>query len=435
MRKAAAGTLLLLMASLCAYTQIPFAQSLFNQIRQKVTSDINRAPRYTCVQTITRVQYRLRYPGGKPSSCAALIAARKAITSPGQPIWRDKLRFDVAISNKGEMFSWAGATEFESGDMADLALSGSTGSGDFATFLAAVFGADAEQFHYLGPQDTPFGLLSTFDFKVPVHKSHYTYKSEGRPSRIIGYGGTFYAEPDSADLKRLVIDTEQFPQGDPFCHVTDTMDYGRLKVGSGDFLLPNVARMDILYANGEESQNEKKYSNCREFTGTSTLRFDEGDEVQSASEKTKADLKALPPKTHVRVHIDPPIDSALAAAGDPIIGVVDKEVRSKGQVLVRATDRLHGRILRFEQFLGVTEPRWVVAIRWDTIERDGVEQPMEFAPMDDGERALLPARRTNRGQQLAIAALERPKKAGLFLFTNVSKVALDKSFHSEWETR
>ena len=435
MRKAAAGTTILLAASVCAYTQAPFAQTLFNQIRQKVTSDINRAPRYTCVQTITRQQLRLRYAGGRPVGCANLIEARKNVTSPGEVVWRDKLRFDVAISNKGEMFSWAGATQFESGDLADLALSGSTGSGDFATFLAAVFGPDAEQFHYLGPQETPFGLLSAFDFKVPVHKSHYNYKSEGHPSRIIGYGGSFYASPDTAELKRLVIDTDEFPQGDSFCHVIDTMDYGRLKVGSGDFLLPTVARMDILYANGEESKNEKRYSNCREFTGTSTLRFDEGDEVESAAAQTKADLKALPAKTHIRVHIDPPISSETAAAGDAIIGVLDKEVRSKGQVLVRATDRLHGRILRFEQFLRVAEPRWLVAIRWDTIERDGVEQPLKFAPMDDGERNILPPRRVNRGMQAAVASMERPKDGGLFLFTNVTKITLDKNFHSEWETR
>ncbi len=433
MRKTVAVTFLLLAASVCAFTQIPFAQTLFNQVRQKVLNDVTRAPRYTCVQTITRVQYRPHYPGGRPNACSALIQARKELASPGTIIWRDRLRFDVAISNRGEMFSWAGATEFESGELSDLALSGSTGSGDFASFLSAVFGPDAEQFHYLGPQDTPFGLLSAFDFKVPIHKSHYSYKSEGHPARTIGYGGTFYAQPDSGDLKRLVIDTDQFPQGDSFCHVVDTMDYGHLKVGSGDFLLPTVARMDILYSNGEESQNEKRYSNCREFTGTSTLRFDDNDEVQSSSAQTKQDLQSLPPKTHIKVRIDPPISSVTAAAGDAVIGIVEKEVRNKGQVLVRATDRLHGRILRFEQFQ-LPDPHWLIAIRFDAIERDGVEQRMTFAPVDDGERGLVP-RRGIRPLTPAQIAADRPKGGGVFLFATPARVTLDKNFHTEWETR
>ena len=432
--RSAVGTVLLLSASVCAFTQVPFAQTLFNQIRQKVVNDVSRAPRYTCVQTVTRVQYRFRYPAGRPNKCTDLIQARAGITTPGQVVWRDRLRFDVAISNKGEMFSWAGATEFESGELGDLALSGSTGSGDFATFLTAVFGPDAEQFHYLGPLETPFGLLAAFDFKVPQAKSHYTYKSEGHPSRVIGYGGKFYAVPGTAELKRLVIDTEEFPQGDNFCHVVDTMDYGRLKVGSGDFLLPSVARMDILFSNGEESQNEKRYSNCREFTGTSTLIFDDNDEVQATAEKTKEALKAVPPKTRIRVRIETPISSETAAAGDAIIGVVEKEVRNKGQVVVRTTDRLHGRILRFEQFLQ-PETQWLVVVRFDTIERDGVEQRMTFAPLDDGDRNPPPVRRITRGPSPPPVQLQRPKGAGVFLFSNPSKLVLDKNFHSEWETR
>lgn len=434
MRKAVATLCLLLAAALTGFTQDSPVQRFFNTVRQKVVTDMKRAPRYTCVQTLTRVQYRPQYPGGRPNSCPALIEARASLKSPGRIIWRDRLRFDVAISDKGEMFSWAGATEFESGDLGDLALSGSTGSGDFAAFLNAVFGQAAEQFHYLGPKDTPLGLLSAFDYKVPQQKSQYNYKSEGRRARIIGYEGTFYATPDTAELKRLVVDTKEFPPGDSFCHVADTMDYERLKVGTGDFLLPSVTNMVILYANGEESQNEKRYSGCREFTGTSTLRFDEGEDEKSPSAATQAALRALPAKTRMRVKIDPPIDSDRAAAGDPIIGVVEKEVRQKGQVLVRTTDRLHGRILRMEQFFQ-PEALWLVAVRFDTIERDGVEQPMVFAPMDDGDRTAAPTRRLSRGPIPPMAMPERPRGGGLFVFPNMGKLILNKNFHSEWETR
>jgi hypothetical protein len=62
-------------------------------------------------------------------------------------------------------------------------------------------------------------------------------------------------------------------------------------------------------------------------------------------------LKSLPAKTRVRVRIDPLISSDTGAAGDEITGLVDRDVKLKGQVVVRAPDKLHGRVLRFEQFL------------------------------------------------------------------------------------
>jgi len=210
------------------------------------------------------------------------------------------------------------------------------------------------------------------------------------------------------------------------------MDYAYLKIGAGDFLLPSRAGMTVLYRNGEESQNEKRYSNCREFTGTSTLIFDDPAETDPRSEQTKTALKALPPKTRVRVRIDPPISTETAAAGDTITGVVERDVHQKGQVLVHTTDKLRGRILRLEQFM-VPEPRWIVAIRFEAIERDGIEQPMIFAPLDDGDRTRLP--RTSRRGQAQPVIPERPRGAGVFVFSDLGRLVLDQKFHSEWETR
>ena len=436
MCKAAVFTFVLVAASFTAFTQSPGGQELFTLIRGKVRSDLQRAPRYTCVQTVTRIQYHPPYTNN-PKGCPAFIAARAALALPGRVVWRDRLRFDVAVGEAGEMFSWAGATEFDSPDLGALALSGSTGSGDFASFLSAVFGPDAEQFRYLGNHDTPLGFLATFSYKVPQLKSHYNYRSEGNPGRIIGYEGSFYADPKTGDLKRLIVETDEFVPGDSFCHVRDTMDYGRVKIGEGEFLLPNTAKMVILFTSGDESYNEKRYSGCKEFTGTSKIRFEDDEESeQSVAAKAKAALKAVPANTHIKVRLDPPIDSEVAAAGDPVIGLVDHEVKQKGQVVIRATDRLHGRILRFEQFFS-PEPHWLVAIRFDTIERDGIELPASFAPLDDGDRrfvARTPGRRLSI-QATVVDMFDRPKGGGVFLFPNSNKLVLGKNFESEWATR
>ncbi|MES1256837.1 MAG: hypothetical protein ABUS51_00345 [Acidobacteriota bacterium] len=434
MRSALAACTMTVLLCASARTADSPAQILFNRLRENVRGDLLRAPRYTCVQTITRTQHRPQY-GGRPAGCPALIAVRAELRSPGLLLWHDRLRLDVAVGEQAEMFSWAGARRFESNSLDDLALSGSTGSGDFSAFLGSVFGTAAEGFRYNGEQETPFGRLAAYSFTVPLAKSHYSYRTNNGVSRIIPYSGTFYAAQANAELKRLVVEATQFPGGE-VCRVVDTMDYNRVKIGSGEFLLPEVSKMVVLYQNGEETQNETRYSGCHEFTGESTIRFDDPEEPNSPANVAKAALRALPPKTHIRVKIDPPVNTETAAAGDPITGVVEREVKEKGQVVVRTTDRLHGRLLRLEQAM-LPEPRWTVAIRFDSIERDGVEQPVALKPVDDGDRSPQPIRMRGRRMQSApvTARPERPAGAGVFLFGEAGRLVLDAKFHSEWETK
>jgi len=78
---------------------------------------------------------------------------------------------------------------------------------------------------------------------------------------------------------------------------------------------------------------------------------------------------------------------------------------------------------RLEQFL--FPPRWVVAIRFDTIEHNGVEKALDLRPMDDG----------NRARRNTILTEKRPPGAGVFIFPQRGNLVLDRKFHSEWETR
>lgn len=414
------------------------AQLLFNRIRDRVVAEVHKAPRYTCVQTVVRHQYRPAL-GGFRSNCQALVAERAHSNSPGVEVWHDRLHLDVAIGENSEIFSWAGAKQFESGDLQTLTLSGATGSGDFGSFLASVFGPDAEGFRYTGEHDTSAGHLAMFEYRVPLAKSHYSFRNNDSENQTVAYEGAFYAVPATAELRRLIVDAHEFPPSSNICRVYDTIDYQRVKIGSGDFLLPEVSRMEVLYSNALETLNETHYSGCHEFKGQSTIRFDVPEEPDAPAAQARAALKSLPPKTRVRVKIDPPIDSDHGAVGDEITGVVDHDVKVKGQTLVRMTDKLHGRILRFEQF-EFPQPRWVVAIRFDSIERDGVEQPVTFVPVDDGVRTALPPQYMGRLARSTPSAIDKedlrhPKDSGLFVFYGAGKLQLDEKFHSEWETK
>jgi hypothetical protein len=73
-------------------------------------------------------------------------------------------------------------------------------------------------------------------------------------------------------------------------------------------------------------------------------------------------------------------------------------------------------------------PVWIIALRFDTIERNGAEQPIALKPLDDGDRS-------NPRIQVARGGMDRPEGAGVFVFAAHGNIVLDQRFRSEWETR
>jgi len=403
MTRALLSCALLLAAATAASTADSEASELFRKVRAKVLEDVSHVPRYTCVQTINRAQYRPQY-GARPANCRDLIAARKQLASLGYLLSRDRVRLDVAIVDGAETFSWAGARRFETSHVDELVTSGTTGSGEFVSFLISIFGPDANAISRLRP--------TLFAYSIPAEKSHYRYRTNG-PERTAAYHGTFVVDPATAELKRLTVETDDFPPEEAACSVEDTMDYHRVKIGNGDFLLPEVAAMNVLYNSGIESVNETRYSECHEYAGESTIRFDDGTatppDAPSVPAKISAPPRPLPSGLHFRIGLTSPIHSETAAAGDAITGVVLRDVKDrKLGVIARKDDVVHGRILQIEQRM-FPLPHWTLAIRFDGLDHGSAEQPLSLE-LRDGSR-------------------------GVFIFEQAGDIVIDQSFHSEWETR
>ena len=339
------------------------AQQLFDRVREKVLENTRRVPRYTCTQTIDRTEYLPRYRA-IPARCEAL---------PGNVSWHDRLRLNVAIIDGKETFAWAGARQFETTDIQQLTSSGSSGSGDFASFLYTVFGMETTRISLTREEKNPADLLALFQFTVPVEQSRYVYRSHGTgPERVVGFHGAFLVDEAPAELKRLTVEADTFPTDEPMCRVEDVMDYHRVKIGDGDFLLPETSKMTVLFKNGKESKNETRYSDCREYGAESSIHFNDDDAAPRAfppAARTAAAPAKLPPNLRLQIGLKSPIRSETAAAGDAITGSVLRDVKG----FATANDVVHGRILRLEQFL-FPAPRWVVALRFDSIEHNGVER-------------------------------------------------------------
>jgi hypothetical protein len=76
-----------------------------------------------------------------------------------------------------------------------------------------------------------------------------------------------------------------------------------------------------------------------------------------------------------------------------------------------------------------------VAIRFDAIERNGIEQSIALRAIDDGDRSARGAQRKALRTKASPEAMVRPERAGLFVFSESGNLVLDRNFHSEWETR
>jgi hypothetical protein len=406
------------------------AQRLFDKINARVAENLARLHRYTCVETVERSVFEPRLVG---SSCANVIAAPGSRTSMRVLRSRDRLRLDVAVGDTGEMVSWAGASRFETRSVVELVDTGAIGSGAFASFLSNIFGSDPEEITYAGLRNTPGGTIALFDFRVPLATSHYYFRSTGNARVATAYRGSFGAEPESGDLRRLDVQTVDLRSGNA-CLVTDAVEFERFQLGQKNLVLPKTSSMDVLYADSSETLNQTTFGPCREFTGESSIHYgDAGDgEAHRALTVAGPGPQPLPAQTRLRIRFYPPVDSATAAAGDRFVGVVMYDVKDKdGTVIVHVGDKLHGRILLFEQELGA-RPGWTVRILPETIERNGIEQSVALRPLDDGLRT---------GPAFAVSptlnnlSSQRPSGGAIFVFDQTGNLVLGPTFMSWWETQ
>jgi hypothetical protein len=406
-------------------------QALFDRARAKVLANLDKTPRYTCVETIQR-EVRRTIRTRERCSRAAITAAS---SDSGLVLWHDRLRLDVAVIDGNETFAWAGARRFETDDVDKLVGGGATGTGDFSGFVASVFGADARHFRYTGEDNTPAGRLARFEYEVPRATSHYRYRTNGT-FKLAPYSGWFLIDPATAALEKLAVIATEFEPEDDVCRVEDSIDYQTTRIGDGEFTLPRLSVMTAVYTRGTEARNETHYSGCHEYTAESTIRFDDDASGAAESARMSVATQALPAGVHVLLALDTPLSGDTSATGDEIVAEALNDSKARGATVIHRGDRFHGRIVRLEQFL-MNQPRWMLGVRFDSVVRDGIETPVTLAPVDDGVRIGPPQlftgrRRFSSANPLAGVSLERPPGGALFVFFESGNLLLNSRFRSSW---
>jgi hypothetical protein len=353
------------------------------RLRERILDEAARIPNYTCVQTIDRKFYGAASPR-PPSSCAALSAERKIAGYRIALYGSDRFRLDVGVGKAREVYSWAGAERFEDRDLNDL-VPGPASTGSFASLLHMMFGGDVAEFLYHGAQTLDRRRLLAYSFRVPASQSNYFLRNARAALKAMAYHGTILVDPETGDLMRLDVQIDDAEPASNLCEFDASLDYARMRIGAGEFLLPKTTRQTFVMPTRWEAESTVAFSACREYRADSIVSYEDSASAQPAGGKDAAAREPLklPPGLRVSVELTAAIDSATAAAGDAYAGRLAEPLldESKNTLAPRGAI-VRGRIMSVQSYRYPSSVQ--IALALESVEIRGAALPFRVAPKKAG---------------------------------------------------
>lgn len=369
---------------------------LLGRIKARISGSLRQLPNYTCVQTIER-------------------SRRLAQSRRFQLV--DTLRLEVALVNGKELFSWPGAGKFEERELSDIVGGGAAiGNGNFALHARNIFMTNAPEFTPMGEHELEGVRTIRFDYRVPMSRSSYRVRS-GDASGIAGYRGSFWVNASTLDLIRLDVHVNEIPSQVPLSRVSDTMEYARVPIGESTFVLPRQSQLHMVDLKGNESLNMTRFSGCRQYTGESTLVFDDPPDLPEDEEETAALPEHIPPRLTVYGRLEVALDTKTVARGDLVTVTIERPVRKDRAVLIPRGAMLRGRVMAVLRIGTSIQSRTGVHIDFYELEVAGQTMPFRARiqaapPHHTAPDGTIYSRSSNfelrPGLRMALLTLETP---------------------------
>ena len=296
-----------------------------------------------------RVREHIRASAAGLGNYSCQESMERSIRGPtGQVQFRERLRLEVLFAETTELFAWPGSSEFTSEPLQTWIGAGAIGNGDLVTEILKLFVISAATVKYAGLETRDQRALHRFDFHMPILNSGYTLTIHGK-SATTAYSGSFWVDQESLDIARLDTRAEGIPPDLDCRDARQSVTYGRVRLGADQRrLLPSAAELTIITGDGRESRNTIAFSNCQQYTASSSLSFTAPQDITPVARPRPQ--RALPADVALVLRLEQPITVAESAAGDQIEARLDKVVKA-GSVLLPKGTRVFGRIRRLEQHL------------------------------------------------------------------------------------
>jgi hypothetical protein len=407
-------------------------KAVLDEARKRLAEMAQSLQKYVCVETISRSYYERIVP----RKAAATSAPPAACTPPPakepyQLASTDRVRLEVTVSDGAELHSWPGATRFDERNVDDLIRNGPVSTGSFGAYLNSVFAQPGVAYKYKGEQTVNGKTLFEYTYQVPLAASHFEVKTAAgwQPTP---YEGEFRIDPQSYELQSLTVRALDPPASAAFCQAASSLDYQRVHIGDSDLLLPRQAELRIELRDGPETRNITNFSNCREYQAESEIVFSDAASTGAAAPQSMGRGRlAMPIGLPVTLALIAPIDTATAAAGDPVDAKVVKPVHRPGsnEVLVPAGSIVRGRLRRVEHHL-VPTPYFRIVLAFNRVEVNGAISP--FVVRSEADKDL--AAKLNVNLDLRDTGIWY-WGVGTFLFpTSKPDIVVPAGFESKWFT-
>ncbi|HET6843204.1 MAG TPA: hypothetical protein VFK06_16240 [Candidatus Angelobacter sp.] len=406
--------------------QLPDPGVVLRQTARRLLADLDRMPRYTCIQTVTRTYYDSKAVFHTPA-CSVLIAEHNKPKHKLPVQGWDRLRLEVALVDRQSVYSWVGASRFSDETLDKLGGNGPIGSGDFGVFLSEILERAALTFQR--EQVIEGQRLLEYSYDMPIESSTYRVKTSEGWVRT-GYSGSLLLDPKAIDIVKLTVRTAELPKESDAC---SEVTYGRASIHDRMVLVPRETQLSAINTSGDESLSQTTFAKCREYSSTVRLMFNDaaasdGSSSATAASSSAAPLTELPAGLHFDARIVTPIDSDTAAVGDPVEAVLRSPLRGKNKsVIAPAGARLHGRLrtMRWSE-LG---RYFQIAVQLESVEIAGRNVPLAAEVYPPPSRAVILNNGQYRTEQL------KPDESfigGSFFFQ--SEHLRLKQLDSEWVT-
>jgi hypothetical protein len=401
-----------LFLALSAFAQEP--ARVLEKVRDQVMAQAARLPNYVCTETIERSYYSRREPPEDPPSCERILIDRKNGRYHLRLDATDRLRVSVVIHQGREIYSWTGTAPYEHG-VEDILQGGPLGTGSFAAYLLDIFGNPSVLFRLLGDR---LNVLQ-YGFRVPVEASRLVVgaQTEWLPT---GYSGLLHIDKGSLEIRRLDIQTNELPPQTAMCEEESTLEFPLQQASGSRWFLPGGSSTHDILRDTTETDRVATLSDCHEAPATPAAPLP----LRTAA--------ALPPGLKVSLVFTAPIDTDVAAAGDPVSATVIEPVFTgrKGQdavVLPGAT--VTGRIVRMRRQWNPS-PVFLISVAFETLESKGALSPFYARLIDPPPASETPVYQTMTLTGHGLKDWPR----GAFGFHPRDHLVIPASFKSKWRT-
>jgi hypothetical protein len=341
---------------------------------------------------------------------------------------------EVRVGPDREMYSWVGASRFEDRSLRELLGFGPSSTGSFAPVLYANFGESAPDFHFTGEMTIEGQATYAYSFSVPAERSRHFFVMDDGSKVKMAYEGTIFANRETGAPVRVSVTVSSPPAGAGCCRFSAELNYQRVRIGAGEFLLPSEALQTFYLPGGTKMESAISFSSCREFRAESRLVTDAADgEALGRAEDAPPLLPAIPAGLPVSITLSGSIDSSTAAAGDPFTGrLADAVVDASRSVIAPAGTLVRGRVSAVERL--VTASGVMVRLAIESIEIDGRDVTVRLAPKRNPSSAAPPGRGLlSRGVPIGdLPELQAMAQAGFW--SRVNRYVIPDGKRTEWVT-